>query len=295
MLTWPSWRNWGKGGFVAKNGSTDIVAIGQHTAKSRFRTYCRYISLIALPLVVVVTTAVAAVEHDAVRVYWSLGTFLAVLATSVLSVNKDQSAVAARTEAIRARIELATALTTAGQPLVVALGNVTTTGSSQDAQATIGVLLDRAVSIAQSEIGRLSPCKTRAAFYRFDGSKLVRMTYSGYAGANAPRREFVGGRSQHDDEVIRFANEENALLVQDLENDPPPHFLDNRGRTYKSFVSVPVRAGRKSFGLLAADSDRAFALTDVDKGYMILIAGALGAGLAHLEAIAVNPPDQGRT
>jgi GAF domain-containing protein len=61
--------------------------------------------------------------------------------------------------------------------------------------------------------------------------------------------------------------------------------MDFRGRSYKSFVSVPVRAGNKSFGLLTADADRAYALTEVERGFLILIAGALGAGMAHVEAV----------
>lgn len=273
------------GGLLPEKQPTSLSVFAHRTRWQKARTVARYAALVIIPVIVVATTAIAGAEQGPVRVYWSLGTVAAVLGTSILTINKEQSAVAARAEAIRARIDLATALTTAGQPLVVALGNVTTTETAQEAQATVAVLLDRAVSIARSEVGRLSSCRTRAVFYRFNSGNLVRQTYYGYAGANVPRPEFTSGRSEHDNEVIRFANGENALLVQDLENNPPPHFSDNRGRSYKCFVSVPVRAGSKSFGLLAADADRAFALTDVDKGYLILIAGALGAGLAHLAAI----------
>jgi hypothetical protein len=275
-----------RGGSVPKTQPTTVVPFAQQTGWQRVKTGIRYTTLVILPVIVVVATAIAEANQGPVRVYWSLGTVAAVIASSILAVNKEQTAVAARAEAIRARIELATALNTAGQPLVVALGNVTTTETLQEAQAAVAVLLDRAVSIAQSEAGRMSPCRTRAAFYSFEGENLVRKNYSGYSGANAPRREFRVGRSEHDDEVIRFAHGENALLVRDLEKDPPPHFLDNLGRSYKCFTSVPVRAGNKSFGLLTADADVTGALTDVDKGYLILIAGTLGAGLAHLEAIA---------
>jgi hypothetical protein len=236
-----------------------------------------------------VTVAIAAVKHGPVRVYWCLGSFLAILITSVITVNKELNATAARNEAIRARVALATALTSAGQPLVAALGDVTSATTLQDARANVLVLLNSAVSLAQTEVGRLSACrKTRAAFYCFEGRNLVRKSYHGYAASDAPRQEFVNGRSDHDNEVIRFAKGENARLVTDLENDPPPDFIDYRGRSYKSFVSVPVRAGSTSFGLLTADADSAFALTEVDKGYLILIAGTLGAGLAHVAAIEAN-------
>jgi hypothetical protein len=255
----------------------------------KWRTYFRRTALVLLPVVVAVMAAIAAVKHGPIRVYWSMGSFLAILATSVITVNKELNANAARNEAIRARIALAIALTTAGQPLVAALGNVTSTDRFEDARAHLLVLLNSAVSLARTEIGRLSSCsKTRAAFYCFEGDNLVRKAYNVYAASDAPRQEFMNGRSLHDDEVIRFAKGENARLVMDLENDPPPHFIDHRGRSYKSFVSVPVRAGNTSFGLLTADADSAFAITEVDKGYLILIAGTLGAGLAHVAAIEAN-------
>jgi hypothetical protein len=240
---------------------------------------------VILPLVAVTTTAIAAVKHGPVRVYWSLGTFFGVLVIGLISYNKDRTSAVIREDAIRSRTDLATALNDTGQPLVAALGNVTAADLPEDARREIAVLLDRAVSLAQTEMGSSSSSRTRAAFYCIEGDRLVRKSFHGWAGSDAPRTEFVQGRSEHDNEVIRFAHGENALLVQDLENNPPPHFSDFRGRSYKCFVSVPVRAGRKSFGLLTADADQAFALTEVERGFMILIAGVLGAGMAHVDAI----------
>lgn len=275
------------GGQVARSEPNNGVMPPRDSSTiQKWRTYFRRAALVLLPVVIAVTGAIAAVKHGPVRGYCVVGSCLAILITSVITINKELNADAARNEAIRARVELATALTSAGQPLVAALGSVTSTARFEDARANILVLLNSAVSLAQTEIGRLSSCtKTRAAFYCFEGHNLVRKAFHGYAGSDAPRQEFVSGRTEHDDEVIRFAKGENARLVTDLENDPPPHFVDRHGRSYRSFVSVPVRAGSTSFGLLTADADSAFAITEVDKGYLILIAGALGAGLAHVAAI----------
>ncbi len=241
----------------------------------------------------VVTGAIAAVNHGPIRVYWSLGSFVALFLNGLISYNKDRTGAAIRDAVIRIRTDLATALNDTGQPLVVALGNVTATDSIVDAQRELAVLIDKSVSLAQTELARSSSSKTRAAFYCIEGDHLVRKTYRGWSGANAPRREFIQGRSEHDNEVIRFVHGENALLVEDLENFPPPHFEDFRGRSYKSFVSIPVRAGSKCFGLLTADSDRAYALTVVERGFLILIAGALGAGVAHVEAIEAKASGDG--
>ena len=71
------------------------------------------------------------------------------------------------------------------------------------------------------------------------------------------------------------------LLSEDLESVTPRHFDYSRGTSYKSFITVPVRAGSESYGILTIDSDRANSLTEVDRGYVVLLAGVLAAGIAH--------------
>jgi hypothetical protein len=75
---------------------------------------------------------------------------------------------------------------------------------------------------------------------------------------------------------------EEVLLVQDLQSAPPVYFHDYPGRAYQSFILVPVRAGRRSYGSLMVDSDRPHSLTEIDVGYTILLAGILAAGIAQL-------------
>jgi GAF domain len=252
------------------------------------KTFTRSLSTVVLPLIIAATTAIASYEHGPVRVYWSIATVATVLITGVVAYTKDRNTSTLRDEAIGLRTELATALNDTGRPLVAALGRVTSSSTPEISHAALEVLIDRAVSLAQTEIGSQADCKTRAAFYGFEGDRLVRRSYAGWTGAHAPRQEWVLGRSNHDDEVIKFAHGEDALIVRDLENDPPPHFVDAKGRSYKSFVAVPVSAGERVLGLLTADADRAYALSDVDRGFLILIAGALGAGLAHVEVVELR-------
>jgi transcriptional regulator with GAF, ATPase, and Fis domain len=67
--------------------------------------------------------------------------------------------------------------------------------------------------------------------------------------------------------------------VDDLYYHAPPHFNDTKGRPFRSFISVPVRTGETSFGMLSLDSDLAGTCTEVDTVHMILLAMVLGAGL----------------
>ena len=243
---------------------------------------------VVLPIVIALTTAVGTVNHGAIAVYWYLGTVIGLFINGLISYSKDRTSNLARNTAIKSEIDLATALNDTGQPLVAALGNVTACENPDDAARELAVLIDRAVSLAQSVLASTSDSRTRAAFYSMEGDRLERKCCQRWTGSTAPRTEFVRGRNEHDNEVIRFTHGENALLVQNLEEHPPPHFIDCKGRVYKSFVSVPVRAGKKSYGLLTADSDRAYALTENHEGFLILIAGVLGAGVAHVETVTAK-------
>lgn len=268
---------------------------GELTRNRRFyvTTFRRTLSTIILPVGMTTTTFIASLEHGPVKVYWFIGTAAAVLINGVVSYAKDRNAATVREQAIGLRTTLATGLNDTGQPLVTAVGRVTAAGKPEKARAAMEALIDRTVSLAQKEIGSQTNCKTRATLYLFDGNKLVRNYYARWPGAYAPRQEWVRGRSDHDDEVLKFAQGEDALLVEDLARQPPPRFNDAAGRCYKSFVAVPVRAGDRSFGLLTVDADRPYALSDVDRGFLILIAGALGIGLAHVEVVESQGPGFG--
>lgn len=258
-------------------------------------TVSRIATNVLLPIVVTTTAAVGADNRGAVAVYWYLGTVVGLFINGLISYNKDRTATAARNSAIRSETDLATALNNTGQPLVAALGRVTACRRLEDANAAAGVLIDRAVSLAESVLATMFNSLTRAAYYSIEGERgdrLERKLWHGWTGSTAPRTSFELGRSEHDNEVVKFAHGENALLVDDLEERPPPHFVDPKGRVYKSFLSVPVRAGDKSYGLLTADSDRAYALTGNHRGFLILIAGVLGAGVAHVEAVAIKSDDE---
>jgi transcriptional regulator with GAF, ATPase, and Fis domain len=233
-----------------------------------------------------------------VRVYWTLGALTATLGTAIFNGFKERQATVSVTAAAGARSQLAIALTKAGEPLLVALSNVTSAKTPQDKRAKLDVLIHLAVDLAQEACGRDATVRgtTRSAYYALVEDRLERQCVAGRQGNTTPRKTFQAGHSAHDDEIIRLARSEDVLVVEDLENYPPPRFADNKGRSYKSFISVPVRAGDESYGLLTVDSDQAHSLTEVDRGYMILLAAVVAAGLAHqrdsstVEGTGPRPP-----
>jgi GAF domain-containing protein len=239
---------------------------------------------VVLPAGTLAATAAASVNQGLAKFYWYLLAGSTVIIAGLVNLIKDRRTRTIRNEAIRAKTALGMTFSGVGQPLIAALGSATAASKVEDVRAAVKVLLNRTVAVAQAECGRQTDldCRTRAVFYRFVGPNLELAYCEGRHG-DTPRESFLLNGSPHEQEAIRVARGQNAVVVNDLENSPPPHFTDSKGRSYKAFIAVPVRAGGQSFGLFIADSDKAFSFSDVDKGYLVVLAGILAAGLAHLE------------
>ncbi len=165
--------------------------------------------------------------------------------------------------------------------MTIALGRVTAAESESDRLNEIRVLVKTAVGLAKTMSGRSGErrSRTRSMFYELVNDRQLKLSeYVGDYGD--PREYFNAASSENDRSVVELAQSETVLFVKDLDLAPPAYFSNPRGRPYKSLISVPVRAGDLSFGVLMLDSEYAGALTDVDIAYAIHIAGLLGAGLA---------------
>jgi hypothetical protein len=246
------------------------------------RRNLQFVLLALLPVIAATAAAIAAANHGPVRVYWAMLAVVATLCTAALNVVKDRQAATLATHAASARLATASALNVAGAPLVTQLGNVISAKTPKDRQLALDVLISRVVDVAQHVSGQATSTQgnTRCTYYELAGDRLERR-YTAGEGSTFARRFFQAGGSSHEDEVIRLARSDSSLLVHDVDHSAPPYFADYRGRSYKSFIAVPVRAGQESLGLLIVDSDQPYSLTDVDRGYMILLAGIIAAGLAH--------------
>jgi len=251
------------------------------------RRSIRYGPPTVLPVIAAATAAVAGVSHGPVQVYWTLGAIGATAGNALFNALKERHTLAptsiART-VWHARTELALGFNRAGEPLVVALGNAVAAPSQDQRRAALSGLMHLVVDLAATRCARAAEPtgNARCVFYQLvDDSTLERKCYAGRQGNSKPRKYFKSGGSLHEAEAVALARGDEVLFVGDLEQDPPANFAHHRTKSYKAFLSVPVKAGDQNFGMLCVDSDTAWSLGDVDRGYVLLLAGLLAAGIAH--------------
>ncbi|MEU8632497.1 GAF domain-containing protein [Amycolatopsis sp. NPDC048633] len=247
------------------------------------RALARYVLPVLLPFLAALSGGfVGASQSVRVEVLAVFGAVLASVCSAFLAIANARLADRATDAAISARADLATALSRAGQPLVFALGELSSSVDEKSAQARR--LLKKVVEIAQSQCGRTTSArpKVRASYYRLSGDERLELVYT--VGRTNPRRhEFSDTGSKSDKNIFSLVRDRDSLLVPDLVAAPPANFALDETRTYKSLIVSPVRTSGRVFGILAVDSDIGNSLTTVDVGYVQLMSGLLSAGLAQLD------------
>lgn len=222
-----------------------------------------------------------------------LGVVFVALVLAALQIYGEVRGWRTQRSAIRAKADIAGALTETGLPIASMLGKVAEARLPDERRAEAVALIYKAVGIAQQQCGKLAGirCNTRASFYQFVSSdKLELIHWEGRQG-RAPRADFVAGRSANDARVINRARGDDALLVVDVGKASVEEYERTSNAEYRSFLLVPVKTNKRSYGFLSVDSNRAKSLLPEDVGYAKLIAGAMAAVFALLEGDHPSLPE----
>jgi hypothetical protein len=244
--------------------------------------FLKYVVPAVLPVVGAGAGFIASSHAAPVRVYWILVALAAVLGAGVINAFKTYRADSASRDAVTARANLATAFTAAGQPLVTAVADVVANnGALRDSK--LDTLKSRCLQVARSQCGRMAKERPniRASLYALEGDTMTREMSEGRS--STPPRPKIGTETRKDVALIHLAMGESTLLEPDTAapNATGYQFDDAVTQSYRGFIAVPIRAANKNFGLLVVDSDVPDSLTEVDAGYVQLLAGLIACGVAH--------------
>lgn len=235
---------------------------------------------VALPIMITVSSAFAGATVAPVKVYWWLGAIACTASMALLNTLKEVRSRKASLEGKAAREKVRMTLAEASQPLVSALAQVSVAVDAESKRRALDTLVNRAVATARAQCGMGRKETYRSVFYRLSEDRLERQAFEGREDDPLPRLVFRMEDGDYARYVIKLAQGEESLWVEDLHE--APDFIDAKKRNFRSLISVPVNANGRRFGLLGIDSPEPGTLRNVDTRFMILIAGVLAAGLAQL-------------
>jgi hypothetical protein len=187
---------------------------------------------------------------------------------------------------VEARIELGDALVPivgrlakAADALRRAKAKGTTTRIRRQLKSKV---LESAVGVASQVVGTAG--SRRACYLELEAGPPMKLVPLVYAGRRAGKRPMplVAG-TENGDHAIRKVRANSPDFYPNLDDDAPPGF-DPRRVDYKTFISVPVVAGKSAYGALTADARTAGHLSDVDVDFMAVLAGLVATAMAMSES-----------
>jgi len=234
------------------------------------------------------TTAVAGlVGRSATGAGFWIANFVASLsiaAAAVVPIVRNSRRENAETQAgelaVQARAEMRVAMNDALGPLTSALARLTAAPTSKRK-----ALLERVLMLGVTvTAGLVDAERARSTLYRLDPRsdhwRLVPETSAGRT--DQARTVFVEGTDAG--EAVRKMIEGDAFIYcRDVLEEPPPGWVPDPTRTYKTFISVAVRAGDRAFGMLTVNALEPDDLSDDDVSTMRVISAVLAAALALVE------------
>lgn len=125
--------------------------------------------------------------------------------------------------------------------------------------------------------------RLRATFFEVvtvEGSRVFKPSILSYGRGDPPVSEFREGDDGEGDEVWNFAETGRHRHEPDIRKNPPAHMDSRRARTYRSFITVPVRVNQTPVGLLTINSPKKRGLTVEDVALMQIMADLCAAAIA---------------
>jgi GAF domain-containing protein len=216
------------------------------------------------------------------RGWWTFGAVVASVTAAGLpayeQIRKERLRARAERAAVDAAVAMRVTMNDALDPIVRQIGRVASATTRQERQAlqeaAIPMVLDSAAHLVGA--GRV-----RACLFRFAPGTPGTLVPDQYAGrSDDPLPDFAEGTDEGD-EVFTMLRHNRHLWCPDVDVDPPLGWPATGPYGYKSFVAVPVGAGRLGFGMLMVDSLAREGVGEADVPLVRLLAGLIADALAQ--------------
>lgn len=180
-----------------------------------------------------------------------------------------------------AKAELLVTMVDALDPLMESLGQLVTCPEADRAVAA-RALTEKALTAASQILGAK---RTRASYFEVQMDEPRRVVPAGSIGrAGRPRTTFRSG-TVAGDYVLGMLERDEHFFCHDTATSAPPGWDASRDRSYRTFLTVPARAGDLVAGMVTVDAPTPGDLAEEDRAFLRVI----GTIIAAADLIA-NPP-----
>lgn len=125
---------------------------------------------------------------------------------------------------------------------------------------------------------------TRSCFYILESGPPKRLVLDEHAGRpSPPGTQFAAGYPRGD-AAIALVEQDDYLLCEDVDNEPPPNWSHDKDTSYKTFISVGVRTRATEWGMLTVDTPTPGDLNDLDVDFLRVLGGLIAAALSIAKA-----------
>lgn len=158
-------------------------------------------------------------------------------------------------------------------------------GNAAERRLALGETLTVGVACAA---GLATTTRVRATLFGRtvdDAGRDVFVPHTTLGRGDRPQSTFVRDPADAEGSAV-WADAERDLprFCTDVRAEPPPGWDPSKRRTYRTFITVPVHAGRDLVGLLTVNAPHPGDLTDDDAGTLQVIAALLGTALGMADA-----------
>ncbi len=263
---------------ITGKGSSNLPRVRISPGARLYLTTLASLAGVALATV----SGMAAGAGPTYRAWWTLaavaGSVTAAGLPAYEQIRKERLRARAERAAVDAAVAMRVTMNDALDPIVRQLGRVAsaTTRTERQAlqEAAIPMVLDSAAHLVGT--GRI-----RACLFRFAPGSPGTLVPDQCAGrADEPLTEFAEG-TDAGDEVFAMLRHNRHICCPDLGTDPPPGWPGTGPLGYRSFIAVPVAAGRLGFGMLMVDALAAHGVDEPDVPLVRLLAGLIADALAQ--------------
>ena len=135
-----------------------------------------------------------------------------------------------------------------------------------------------------------APHRARSCLFEFadDGETLVPTEHHGRS--DVPSSRFNLGAGTPYVEIVTMLNTHNAVLYDDVDQEPPQGWDPAHTHGYRCFVRAPVRSQRQIYGMLTVDAPEPCSLGETDAELLSTVATILAAGYAAQKATSRMSP-----